>query len=287
MGAHSHCPRDLLISGVFPLQTKHQHCLGWQGWGRQAPAPQRGPLPGSVAPWTRLLLSSFKDHVLWEGKGPRWSLGDLQERQGWETGTQIHGLHRKRGSGGPVIYLCRIPPRASLSCICSYLFYSAGLSKTNKASAPLLPSSPAVATDLKSGGWEGRLLLLPAPAPAPAWQCSCLGQCSGGSATTPLGVLRLLSSLFGLPGPAAPDTVHENLDFGFPPAFPPFSSPCRSVEGVFFSLGTPSPGSCAQQLSLSGYPAAACAQSSSWLLIPKFHHGCSSVDLSASPSVTL
>lgn len=161
-------------------------------------------------------------------------------------GTQTHGLHRKRGSGGPVIYLCRIPPCASLSCICSYLFYSAGLSKTNKASAPLLPSSPAVATDLKGGGWEGRLLLLPAPAPAPApaWQRGCPGQCADGSATAaPLGVLRLPSSL---PGPATPATVQENLEFEFPPAFPPLSSPCRSVEGVFVSVGKPSPRSCAQ-----------------------------------------
>lgn len=94
------------ISSLFPLKTKQQHCLGWRGWGWQDPAPQHQPLPGSAAPWTRLLLSSFQDRVLWQGKGPWWSLGDLQERQGWEMGTQTHGLHRKRGSGGPVIYLC-------------------------------------------------------------------------------------------------------------------------------------------------------------------------------------
>lgn len=185
-----------------------------------------------------------------------------------------------------MIYLCRIPPCASLSCICSYLFYSAGLSKTNKASAPLLPSSPAVATDLKGGGWEGRLLL----APAPAWQRGRPGQRCDGSATASSPGSAEAPQL--PPWPCHPSCSAREPGFWVPSSLPSFFIPMQECGRCFLLWWSPiskelCPALAVGQLSPAVCPAAGCAQSSSWPLIPNSHHGCSSVDLGASRSVTL
>lgn len=71
-------------------------------------------------------------------------------------GTQTHGLHRKLGSAGPVIYLCRIP----LCCLPQLHFQLLALKRrieqdkqSQRPSPPFLPGS-ATAWEMVAGKEE-------------------------------------------------------------------------------------------------------------------------------------
>lgn len=208
-------------------------------------------------------------------------------------GTQTHGLHRKWGSAGPVIYLCRIP----LCCFPQLHFQLFVLKCRIEQDKQSQRPSPPFLSDSRhrlERWWLGRKTDPPS-SPGPALRQAGTVRSSPGRPHHPAGSRGSTGAPHArpqLPWPCHPLCRVREPGLWVPLSLSSLFHPRAGVWKVLSSALQPHlqgvlPQRWQPGLHGADAPSPAFGPVAGWVkslsFIPELHHGCNSVDLSASP----